>query len=157
MGRKSGQKLILHLDDRHWDNREIPMLFDYKHKGRAIDRKMREQVNSTSHIMEPYDWECELPEFGDPPVRYHEFKSTSGKTISISRMELDFAQRKYRDGYDILYWVIDQGSDRDTFFIRYLIRYSTLAQRHLLNQSQFDNDSAFFYADHCEVHGIGFS
>lgn len=149
--------MILTLDGRHWDNGDTPVSPDFKHKGRAIDRKMREQVNSSSHIMEPYDWEQELPEFGDPPVRYHEFKSTSRRTISISRMELDFAQRKYRDGYDILYWVIDQGSERDTFSIRYLIRYSTLTERHLLNQSQFDSDSAFFYADHCEAHGIGFS
>lgn len=148
--------MILTLEARHWDNSESPSRADSKHKGRAIDRKMREMVGSTSFMMEPYDWEQEMPEFGDPLIKYHEFKSTTGRTISISRMELDFAERKYRDGYDVLYWVIEQGTIQSTFSIQYLIRYSTLLEHHLLHRSQFDSESAFFYTNHCKAHGYPF-
>ena len=134
------------LEARHWDDGVIPETYDYLHKGRAIDRKLREEVGSTSWVKESYDWEQEIPEWN---VRYHEFKSTSQKTISISRMELDFAQRKYRDGHDVMYWVCSQGDDRDTFELDYLIKYSTLHKNNLLEQSNFDSQAAYFGYEYC--------
>ena len=148
--------MIFALEDRFWDDGKFPVSFDSKHKGRAIDRMLRELTGSTSYMMEPYDLVYSMPELGLPLITHHEFKSTVGRTISISRMELDFAKRKYKEGNDVLYWIISQGLDSHTFQIKYLIRYSVLCERHLLHQSQFDSESAFFYADHCQTHGFEF-
>lgn len=134
------------IEAQHWDHGIIPEAPDHKHKGRAIDRVLREEFGSTSGVNESYDMQLFVHEWD---VHWHEFKSTSSKTISISRMELDLAQRKYRDGQDLMYWVCDQTDERDYFELDYLIKYSTLLKNNLFEQSNFDSQAVYFGYEYC--------
>lgn len=107
---------------------------------------LRELFESNTPEMESFDWYCSLPEFDGPrPAPYQEFKSTSTGSITIPRMELDLAERKYRDGQDVVYWVCNQGTDRDTFTLEYRIRYSALFENNRLLPSTKKPGDVFFW------------
>lgn len=130
------------LEHHHWGEDEAS--FSPIVKGRAIDNCLREMMGSTAPQMESFDLKTELHD-----ISYHEFKSTSTGSISISPMELDLAERKIRDNDDVLYWVINQGRILNEFELKYFVRFSDL-QKHGLLEFSVLSTGVYFWMSRAE-------